>query len=233
MRTLAAAGAPAGTTVIAEQQTAGRGQHGRHWEDRAGASLLLSVLLRPASAPAPGAVPLRVGLAVATAIDGLTGLHTQLKWPNDLLLAGRKAGGVLCEAATTGGATSIVAGIGINVGQEPADFSPAVAPLATSLRIAGAAGVSRAALAGAILGALLANGDRLAEPLDAAALQHFAARDALRGRLVAIDDVVVGTAAGVSAQGELCVRSDDRIVTVHTGRVRIAGARAAAHERAP
>lgn len=233
VRALAAAGAPAGTTALAEQQSAGRGQHGRHWEDRPGASLLLSVLLRPASAAAPGAAPLRVGLAVATAIDRLTGLHTRLKWPNDLLLQERKAGGVLCEAATTGGATSIVAGIGINVGQAATDFSRDVAPRATSLRMAGAGDVSRAALAGAILDELLAGNDRIAEPLDAEELQAFAGRDALRGQVVAIDDVVAGTAVGVSALGELRVQNDGRIVTVHTGRVRIAGARAVAHERAP
>jgi BirA family biotin operon repressor/biotin-[acetyl-CoA-carboxylase] ligase len=233
LRTEAARGAASGTSALAELQTAGRGQHGRRWEAGAGQSLLMSVLLRTGSAQAPGAVPIRVGLAAAAGIEAACGVHVRLKWPNDLIVGGHKLGGVLCEATTTGSSTSIVAGIGINVAQREEDFSQAVASIATSLRIAGAADVQRSALAAAILERLLAAGDRIALALDAQELAAYSTRDALAGRAVEIDGRPAGTAVGISEQGELRVRNAAGLATVHTGRVRIAGARSAAHERAP
>ena len=233
VRGLAAGGADTGATAIAELQTAGRGQHGRRWESAAGQSLLMSVLLRPDTATAPATAPIRVGLAAAAAIESLCDVAVQLKWPNDLVVAGRKLGGVLCEATTTGGSLSVVAGIGINVAQGEDDFVGKIAATATSLRIEGSSDVSRGSLAGAILARLLADVDRIATPLDDQEIQRYATLDSLAGRQVEIDGRSAGTAAGISATGELRVQTGARIATVHTGRVRIAGAGSVAHERAP
>lgn len=233
LRAEATRDAPGGTIAIAEVQTAGRGQHGRQWEGRQGQSLLMSVLLRLRVAPAPGTAPIRVGLAAAAAIEAVSDVRVQLKWPNDLVVAGRKLGGVLCEASTTGSSTCIVAGIGINVGQRERDFSSGVRTTATSLWLAGRKQVRRSTLAGAILERLLPQMDSIAELLDPHELESFAARDALSGQTIEIDDTPAGTAAGLAPDGELRVHSDAGIATVHTGRVRIAGARSVAHERAP
>jgi len=193
----------------------------------------MSVLLRTDAAHAPGTAPIRVGLAVAEAIEAVCGLTVQLKWPNDLIVAGRKLGGILCEAVTSGTSTSIVAGIGINVEQSAEDFPRELASAAVSLRIAGRNGVQRGVLAGAILERLAPRADRIALLLAGHELDAWATRDALAGHTIEIDGRAVGTAAGLSAQGELRVQSGAGIATVTTGRVRIAGARTVAHERAP
>src|SRR5690606_38241017 len=104
---------------------------------------------------------------------------------------------------------------------------------ATSLRIGGQPDVSRAALAGSILQRLLAQGGRIAMPLDPQEIARYVAHDALVGRAVEIDGRSAGTAAGINAQGELRVQTGAGFATVHTGRVRVAGARSVAHERAP
>jgi BirA family biotin operon repressor/biotin-[acetyl-CoA-carboxylase] ligase len=98
---VAAQGAPAGTVVLAEAQTAGRGRDGRTWQSPAG-GVWLGVLLRPARAEL-GVMSVRVGLAVADAVDTLLGRpETRLKWPNDVLLGERKLAGILCEGRWQG-----------------------------------------------------------------------------------------------------------------------------------
>ncbi|MBM4395100.1 MAG: biotin--[acetyl-CoA-carboxylase] ligase [Deltaproteobacteria bacterium] len=115
LRDLARGGAPGGTAVVADAQSAGRGSNGRTWESPAGMGLYASVLVRPAPA-APdrlAALPLRVGAAVADALAGAV----RVKWPNDLVAPdGRKVGGVLVEAEASGGAVAFVlVGVGLNV----------------------------------------------------------------------------------------------------------------------
>jgi BirA family transcriptional regulator, biotin operon repressor / biotin---[acetyl-CoA-carboxylase] ligase len=133
---LALGGAPEGTTVIARQQTAGRGRAGREWNAPSGSALQATIVLRPSLPPALlTLLPLQFGLAAAEAIDACcTGLRTWLKWPNDLWLgdrnAGRKVGGILVEVRT--GAV-LLAGFGINIDQ-PGELLPEEA---TSLRCHG------------------------------------------------------------------------------------------------
>ncbi|HEY6158658.1 MAG TPA: biotin--[acetyl-CoA-carboxylase] ligase, partial [Gemmatimonadales bacterium] len=108
-------GAAAGTTVIAEEQTAGRGRDGRSWHSPVG-GVWLGMLLRPARVEL-GVMSVRVGLAVADAVDALLGRpETRLKWPNDVLLAERKLAGILCEGRWQGEALQWLAvGVGANV----------------------------------------------------------------------------------------------------------------------
>lgn len=109
-------GAPGGTVLISEQQTAGRGRRGRVWISAPGDSLTFSVLWRFAPGTAPSGLSLAVGLAVARAISRLGAGETavQLKWPNDILLAGRKLGGILIELQP-GAPNTAVIGIGLNL----------------------------------------------------------------------------------------------------------------------
>lgn len=153
---LGEAGAPEGATVVAEEQTAGRGRLGRTWVAPPGTGLLVSVLLRPALAPADlWLVASLAGVALVEAVEELAAkapLHPRagLKWPNDLLLDGRKAAGLLAEAGIHGGRLGWVAlGIGANVNQSPEDFPPEVAGAATSVALATGAPVDRAGLLGA------------------------------------------------------------------------------------
>ena len=230
---LAEAGAAEGTAVLAETQTAGRGRGGSSWHDRPGASLLLSVVLRPrltADGPAaPGTLPLRVGLVVAEAIERLAGLRTRVEWPNDVVVGrgraevegGRKLAGILCEGALSESTSSyIVVGVGVNVHQQPDDFAPELRPRATSLRLAGVAGGSRPALAHDILAGVRALGKNAVRPLDRETLDRLAQRDALAGRTVSVDGRIAGRAHGIAADGGLLVQNDDGIETIRAGTVR-------------
>jgi BirA family biotin operon repressor/biotin-[acetyl-CoA-carboxylase] ligase len=127
-------GAPEGTVVLGEEQTVGRGRQRRKWVAPAGSSLLVSFLLRPTLAS--DQMPLLLmasALAVATAIEKSTGLEVHFKWPNDILLGGRKAGGILIETGLSGEDLDYaVIGVGLNVNFDVADF-PDIAATATSL----------------------------------------------------------------------------------------------------
>jgi BirA family transcriptional regulator, biotin operon repressor / biotin---[acetyl-CoA-carboxylase] ligase len=117
---LAARGLNDGSVLVAEEQTAGRGRQGRSWVSPPGSALTFSVLLRPDRIPPErlGWLPLLAGTATATAVRALTGLDARLKWPNDVLIGGRKLAGILAEA--TGSA--VVMGIGLNVSSSPGEL---------------------------------------------------------------------------------------------------------------
>jgi BirA family biotin operon repressor/biotin-[acetyl-CoA-carboxylase] ligase len=144
-------GAPEGTVLVAEEQTAGRGRMNRSWVSPPGAALTFSFLLRPAAIPVPrqGWLPLLAGVAVAAAVRGVTGADATLKWPNDVLARGGKLAGILAEA--TGDA--VVIGIGLNVSTGPDELpppGPGGLP-ATSLRILGVRQLAREPLLTGIL----------------------------------------------------------------------------------
>lgn len=221
-RELAIAGAPEGTTVLADQQTRGRGRRGRAWRSQAGQSLILSMIARPGAQGAEAILSLRLGLAVARAIEAVTPLVVGIKWPNDLMLHGRKVGGMLCEGAVVGDRVAfVVAGTGVNVLQDD-DWLPPLAGSATSL----AAWVDRAPdipeLAGRVVAewqeALTRGGERLGPD----ELEEYDRRDVLRGRRVRVDGEITGTAQGIDPSGVL--RLDDKGTPrrVLAGTVRIA-----------
>ncbi|HEV2150031.1 MAG TPA: biotin--[acetyl-CoA-carboxylase] ligase, partial [Longimicrobiaceae bacterium] len=174
-RALAGAGAPAGTAVIAEEQVAGRGRGGRQWVSPPGLGIWLSVVLRPAALPEPGLLPLRVGLAAAAALDPFARPgRVEVKWPNDLQVAGRKLGGILCEGSWEGaGVAFVVAGIGINAAHAPDDFPAPLRPEATSLRMASGWSPPRAEVAGALVRALAGLPARMGAVLSPAVLAEL------------------------------------------------------------
>ena len=127
----ARSGEPSGLVLIAEEQTAGRGRLDRRWEAPARSSLLLSVLLRPAPPTATWTLlPFLCGVAVAEAVRAVAGLPAELKWPNDVLVADHKLGGILVERVDT----AVVMGIGLNVSLREAELP---VPTATSIALAG------------------------------------------------------------------------------------------------
>ncbi|HEY3735428.1 MAG TPA: biotin--[acetyl-CoA-carboxylase] ligase [Streptosporangiaceae bacterium] len=142
----AADGAPEGSVLVAEAQTAGRGRLGRTWVSPPRAALTFSVLLRPGAVPPArcGWIPLLAGLAVAAAVRDVTGLDARLKWPNDVLIGGRKLAGILAERS----AAAVVVGAGINVTTSRAELP---VETATSLAIEGAAGGTGANWAGGVV----------------------------------------------------------------------------------
>lgn len=132
-KALGAAGAPEGTVVVAEAQSAGRGREGRHWLSPLGVGLYVSVLLRP-PLPPQELPPLTLTAAVAAvrALLRTTGVAPGIKWPNDLMLSGKKFGGILTEMAThPHKGPYLVVGLGLNVNNR--DFPPELEGLATSL----------------------------------------------------------------------------------------------------
>ncbi len=132
-RRLTALNFPEGTAVMAEEQIAGRGTKGRTWHSARGKGLYVSFILRP-SASSFNLLPAACGLAAAEAIEELSGVRIQLKWPNDLVYQEKKLGGILCEGWSAGGRqTRAVAGIGINLNHRLSDFPPEIKNLATSL----------------------------------------------------------------------------------------------------
>ena len=143
LRDMAAQGAPEGTVVWADRQTAGRGRAGRAWHSGGDWGLWFSLLLRPASASpsvlpaqASGMLPISAGVGVARCLSSLGGLagKVTLKWPNDVLLGGKKVCGVLCEAGLSGPAVDwAVIGIGINVSTPPGGFQAEIEGTATAL----------------------------------------------------------------------------------------------------
>jgi BirA family transcriptional regulator, biotin operon repressor / biotin---[acetyl-CoA-carboxylase] ligase len=206
-RALAAAGAPHGTLVTAAEQTAGRGRQGRTWSAPPGSAILCSLLLRDYDP----LLPLRAGLAVAD----LAGPAALVKWPNDVLLDGRKLAGILVEARPQDGWA--VLGIGVNVALHPADLPRDVRERAATLgRTPGEVEPALAELLGHL-------GARLAEPAGAT-LTALRERDALRDRPVRWAGGE-GTGAGIDDTGALRVRlPDGSVTTLDAGEVHLVSA---------
>jgi BirA family transcriptional regulator, biotin operon repressor / biotin---[acetyl-CoA-carboxylase] ligase len=198
---LAADGAADRTVVVADSQAAGRGRRGRAWHDEPGASLLCSILLRPRLAPARlPALSLTAGVAVAEALAHAAGLAPRLKWPNDVLVGGRKIAGILLEGRL--GPSPVVAlGIGVNVTQQ--SFPPELAGRATSVRLAGAE-IDRESLLLAVLDALDGWRARLERDGFAPVRERWRALADTLGRPVSVDGVT-GIAVDVDDDGALLV----------------------------
>ena len=204
-RALAAAGAPHGTLVTADEQAAGRGRQGRAWAAPPGSAVLMSLVLRDVR----DSLPLAAAVAVCEALP----VPAAIKWPNDVLIAGRKVAGILVEGRPQEGWA--VLGLGLNVSTE--EFPAELAETATSLRLAGVeAGPEK------VLRDLLSRLDAwLWRPLEEV-LEAWRALDALRGRRVRWSGGE-GTAAGVDEAGSLLVDADGERRALNAGEVHLLG----------
>jgi BirA family biotin operon repressor/biotin-[acetyl-CoA-carboxylase] ligase len=223
----AAAGAPEGLLVIADEQTTGRGRLDRRWWAPPGSSLLMSLLLRPALPPdQTGQLTMCLGLAAVEGIEAVTGLRPALKWPNDLLLNGRKLGGMLTELRLDGERLAYaVLGLGINVNVDFVDGPWTVDDGQWSMVNGQPSGLADTALSlsmvlgrevvrVALLAAILARCEDWYEQTLAGESPHAAwvARLDTVGRRVMVTTTagsVAGMAIGVTPDGALLVRDDD------------------------
>ncbi|WP_418666867.1 biotin--[acetyl-CoA-carboxylase] ligase [Allofournierella sp.] len=215
------AGLEDGAAVWADAQTAGRGRLGRAWHSAPGAALYYTVVFkRPFAQPA--CLPLAVSLETAAALRVEFGAACAVKWPNDLLLGGKKLVGILCEGVPGG----IVCGIGVNLRQSRAEFEAAGLPHAASLE-AGGIPLPRDAAArlAAVLSARFAPGG----PLSAFCESGFAAvREEYRAACVNLGRPVEfeggrGVAEDVDEEGRLVVRTEEGTASVFTGEVSVRG----------
>jgi len=202
---LGAEAAEAGTLILADAQTAGRGRHGRAWTSERGAGVWLTLIERPSDLAAIAVLSLRIGTALAVSLDGFVDEPVALKWPNDVYVAGRKLAGILVDARWREATPEWVAiGIGINV-----------RPPASEARAVGVrAGTSRLSILDAIIpGVRKAAGKR--GPLTPGEVDDFARRDFARGRRCV--QPVDGVVRGIDARGALIVDVGPEVVAVRSG----------------
>jgi len=202
---LADEGAPAGTLVIANEQTSGRGRGGKSWQSSPGAGLWLTLIERPTDASGLGVLSLRVGLAAAEALDRFAAEPIRVKWPNDLYVDGGKLAGILVEARWRERSVEWVAiGLGINVKQPPG--------------VEMAAGLEPGTERVDVLAELIPAVRRAAQTpgsLDAGEMEEFDARDLARGK--ACVEPALGRVAGITPTGELLVALADSVAPFRSG----------------
>lgn len=207
-RMLAREGAAHGTLVIADRQSAGRGRRGRSWISPAGEGVFMSLIVRPDAPPSEVAkLSLTLALAVSRAIERETGLDARIKWPNDIVIGGRKVCGLLLEMdATAQKVESIVAGVGINVHQTA--FDEEIENTASSLDLLLGKRVSRSA----IVRAFLTEFERAMTLADEEMMDAYRERSATIGQrvqVIGLSSSYTGMATGITESGTLLVAQDD------------------------
>jgi BirA family biotin operon repressor/biotin-[acetyl-CoA-carboxylase] ligase len=223
----ARAGAQHGSVYFADEQLAGRGRGDHRWESVAGQGLYVTILLRPVGVSSKflHLFPLAAGLAAAEAVFVTSRLSVDLRWPNDLLIGDRKAGGILVESKTEGDKVAYaVVGIGINVHQR--QFATDVSTPATSLDLESGGTVGREKLLVALLKSLQHETCGLHDPTVSAVIPARLTRVSswLWNRHVEVHgpQACRGVTAGLDENGFLLVKTVDGIVTVQTGGIRAA-----------
>ena len=218
---LASAGAGEGTVVVADHQVVGRGRLDRAWLSPPGTGIAVSMLFRPAVPVAHWPwLPLLTGVAVVAAVKTASGISPGLKWPNDVVVAGRKLAGILAEVVPVGDG-ALVVGIGLNVSTAAADLPPT----GTSLALCGAPGVDRVELLAAVLSAVereygawrRTGGDTGAA---GAAYRPLCTTLGATVRVTVPSGAdVTGVAVDIDAHGRLVVRTDTGARTLSVGDV--------------
>lgn len=227
-RQLAEQGAPHGTLVVADSQTAGKGRCGRHWEAPDGTGIWMTLILRPELEPQRASMlTLVTALAVADAIRGLTGLEAAIKWPNDIVCGGKKVVGILTEMSTEAEwIRYVIVGIGINVNMD--GFPGELGKTATSLKLELGRGVKRSPLVAAVMNAFEKYYALFEKAGDLSGLVDTYNRwSANTGRQVRVLDPAgeyQGEALGIDSQGALLVKcSEGEVKSVISGEVSVRG----------
>jgi len=202
---LASTGAPSGTLILANEQTAGRGREGKSWQSSAGAGLWLTLIERPKDTSGLGVLSLRVGLVAAEALDRFAAEPIRLKWPNDLYIDRGKVAGILVEARWRQSVVEWVAiGLGVNVRvPDNVDSSAGLEP-----------GTDRLDVLTELIPGLRAAA-RAQGPLRPEEMEEFNARDLARGKTCV--QPALGRVAGISATGELLVALADSVTPYRSG----------------
>ena len=225
-------GAVPGTVVVAETQTGGRGRLNRSWLSPAGTGLYFSVVLRPALAPEDlPRVTLAAGLAVCKAVETEYGIYPKIKWPNDLLLDGRKFGGILTETESLAGSGSsplVVVGIGLNLSSPGGGFPDDLLERATAISLHADREISAAILLESCVVAIENEVLRLEKGDFAAILKEWSQRDAIKGKVLTWvtpkGQKVTGVSLGPDPDGTLRIKDDSGdIHIVISGDVNLVG----------
>jgi BirA family transcriptional regulator, biotin operon repressor / biotin---[acetyl-CoA-carboxylase] ligase len=219
---LARGDAPEGTAVIAERQRKGRGRQNRAWFSPPGGNVYLSVLLRPAMTAAEiSALAPACGLGVAQALEEFVPVRAQFKWPNDIVVRGRKIAGILTESFAQGWEVGyIVVGVGVNLNVE--SFPEHLVNTATSVRLETGASVDREGFVLAVFRHLNAVYQRYLAGGFADLAEAWNTRDALRGQQVRLNtgaEILQGTARGISPSGALVLETSAGLQQVSIGEV--------------
>ncbi|GIN21073.1 MAG TPA: biotin--[acetyl-CoA-carboxylase] ligase [Bacillus bacterium] len=214
---LAHDGAPEGTLVIAEEQTSGRGRLGREWHSLSGKGIWMSLIVKPDLPPqkAPQ-FTLISAVAVARAVEEITGITPEIKWPNDVLIRGKKVVGILTELqAESDKISSLIIGIGMNANHGQEDFPEHVAHTATSLFIEKGEKISRAALIQCFLkyferyySIYISDGFKPIRLL----WESYAISIGKRIRATTVSGVITGRAIGITDEGVLKIEDDEGII---------------------
>ena len=230
---LAEEGEPHGTTIVANMQTAGKGRRGRTWQSPAGANTYFTILLKPTFSPDKASMlTLVMALSVAEAIEEITGLKADIKWPNDIVVHKKKVVGMLTEMSTTPEMDEIqyvVIGVGTNVNYDsPEDFPEELRPTATSLRIEAGHLINRAALTERMLARFEVNYEKFEETLDLSGLMDSYEKHLINvGAQVRVLDPAgeyTGISRGINPVGELLVEKENgETVNVYAGEVSVRG----------
>jgi BirA family biotin operon repressor/biotin-[acetyl-CoA-carboxylase] ligase len=218
------AGEAEGAVVLAEEQTAGRGRAGRVWHSDRAVGIYMTLLLRPRLAPVQAPLlTMMAGLSARSAVQAVTGLTVDLKWPNDLLIGGKKVGGILTEMhAEPGQIRFVIVGIGLNVNQE--NFPGELAETATSLRVETGKAQSRMELLVRLLREFESDYNRFLREGVASVVARFEEVSTYaKGKRVRVTNGTqsyAGTTAGLGPEGLLQVQRDDgQVMTVIAGDV--------------
>ncbi|MGH7233441.1 MAG: biotin--[acetyl-CoA-carboxylase] ligase [Nitrospiraceae bacterium] len=215
---LAQQGAPHGTVVVAEAQSAGRGRLGRRWHSPHGKNLYCSIILRPLSPPdqLPSLlswIPLISAIAAARTIQAIAALRPSLKWPNDVLIGSRKIAGLLCESSGAGTATPfIVVGVGLNVNTRADTFPEEIRNLATSLVIETGRPFDRTAVLATLLSELEIRYDMLVAGGLPDLIDEYRMRCSTIGQRVRVslagEETVEGLAESINPDGSLRIKPE-------------------------
>ena len=225
---IAEEGAPDGTLIIADEQTAGKGRSGRTWVTPPAEAIAFTLLLRPKLSPDRiSMVTLVMGLAVTNAVNSLYGVSAGIKWPNDVVIKGRKLCGILTEmSAEVRQVNYIVIGVGINANLT--SFSEEIRGIATSLRLELGQDINRAEL----IARVMAEFERLYAEFEAqgdlgAVMQEYNELCLNAGSKVRVLDPngeYTGTSRGINSMGELLVETEDgKMQEVYAGEVSVRG----------
>jgi BirA family biotin operon repressor/biotin-[acetyl-CoA-carboxylase] ligase len=223
---LAGKGAAHATILCADAQTSGRGRLGRKWESPPGVNLYLSLLLRPPVDPVQApALTLLTAVALAAAIEDLSGLRVALKWPNDLLIEGRKVAGILAEmSADPDRLRYVVIGVGLNVNADAASFPGELREKAASLSMLAGKAFRRAEVLARFLDAFAECYEAFLSGGFKALLPDWNRRDVLAGKRVLLrrgGEEARGKVQGVDESGRLLFRreSASRLEKVASGEI--------------
>jgi BirA family biotin operon repressor/biotin-[acetyl-CoA-carboxylase] ligase len=225
----AACGGPEGSLVVADHQTGGRGRWGRSWFSLPGALLQFSLILRPDLEPARhGLITAGLGVATARALRDMTGLPVQVKWPNDIVIEGRKLAGMLVESTMMGNKIdAAICGIGINVHLQRADIPPEISDRATSIamevdRLGSGTAPPRALLLARIVAQIEAFypsmvGDSAVMLAEAAELSSVLGHDVTIR--FADESSIEGRAVSFDSDGSLRIDTGTDSVAIHVGEI--------------